>query len=348
MYNKLFSKILFSSIWVESYPTRIVWVTFLAAMDEDGIVHLATPKNVAALAQVTVEEAERAIAVLEGPDASSSSADHDGRRIERFPGGWVVLNAKVYREMATREQARQRTAERVRKFRATGGGPEDKWNAVRIKALRRDDYTCRYCGGKADCVDHVVPVSQGGSDTLENAVAACTECNAAKGARTPEEAGIAIRPERHRVTQNGHRVTVDAHDVTPSEAYTETERETRSSIGVDDGFDAFWAVYPKKVAKAAALKAWRSVKPDADDRDAMLAALRRQAASPDWTKDGGRFVPHGATWLRGRRWEDEVESPIGAAAVVVPAGADAEAARSAAVLAERLKLLKSPRTGFRP
>lgn len=282
MYNKLFSKILFSSIWVESYATRIVWVTFLAAMDEDGIVHLATPKNVAALAQVTVEEAERAIAVLEGPDASSSSADHDGRRIERFPGGWVVLNAKVYREMATRDQIRQQTAERVKRFRQRSRGNAEGGD-------RHDDRA---------------------------------SCNAVK--------------------RNGNE------SVTTSEAYTDTERETRSSIGVDDGFDAFWAVYPKKVAKAAALKAWRAVKPDADDRDAMLAALRRQAASPDWTKDGGRFVPHGATWLRGRRWEDEVESPTGAAAVVVPAGADAESARSAVVLAERLKLLKSPRTGFRP
>ena len=342
MYNKLFSKILFSSIWVESYATRIVWVTFLAAMDEDGIVHLATTKNVAALAQVTVEEAERAIAVLEGPDASSASAEHDGRRIERFPGGWVVLNAKVYREMATREQARQRTAERVRRFRANGGGPEDKWNAVRVKALTRDDYTCRYCGGDADCVDHVVPVSQGGLDTLDNAVAACTECNSAKGARTPEEAGIALRPERYRVTKESHRVTVDPNSVTPSEAYTDTDTETRSSI--DDGFDRFWSAYPKKVAKQAAVKAWRSLRPGPDDLDAMLAALRRQAASADWTKDGGRFVPHAATWLRGRRFEDEVGDGQTVAAVE-PADAGADQAR---VLAERMRLLKGPRSAFQP
>jgi hypothetical protein len=117
VYNKLFSKILFSSIWTEDYPTRIVWVMFLAAMDEDGIVQVATPKNVAALAQVTPEEAERAIAILEAPDPASSNPDHDGRRLERFPGGWRVLNAPVYREIATREQMRQRTAERVRRHR---------------------------------------------------------------------------------------------------------------------------------------------------------------------------------------------------------------------------------------
>ena len=117
VYNKLFSKILFSSIWTEDYPTRIVWVMFLAAMDEDGIVQVATAKNVAALAQVTAEEAERAIAILEAPDQASSNPEHEGRRIERFPGGWRVLNAPVYREIATREQMRQRTAERVRRHR---------------------------------------------------------------------------------------------------------------------------------------------------------------------------------------------------------------------------------------
>lgn len=119
MYNKIFTRILFSSIWTETYSTRIVWVTFLAAMDEDGVVHLATPKNVAALAQVTVEEADAAIAILEGPDPLSSNSEHDGRRIERIPGGWIVLNAKLYRDMAKRDQIRQLTAERVRRHRAS-------------------------------------------------------------------------------------------------------------------------------------------------------------------------------------------------------------------------------------
>ena len=28
--------------------------------------------------------------------------------------------------------------------------------------------------------------------------------------------------------------------------------------------------------------------------------------SHDWTKDGGQFIPHAATWLNGKRWEDEL------------------------------------------
>ena len=38
MYNKLFTKILDSSIWLAPDSARIVWLTFLAAMDEDGVV----------------------------------------------------------------------------------------------------------------------------------------------------------------------------------------------------------------------------------------------------------------------------------------------------------------------
>jgi len=65
--------------------------------------------------------------------------------------------------------------------------------------LRRDNYTCQYCGrrGKVMTVDHVVPKSRGGKDTWENLVCACPRCNARKGERTPEEAGMRLlRPPR--------------------------------------------------------------------------------------------------------------------------------------------------------
>lgn len=117
MYNKLFTKILDSSIWLESGPTRLVWLTFLAAMDEDGYVQFAAPANVAHRARVTVEEAEEALRVLESPDKNSSNPTYDGRRVERVPGGWIVLNAKEHRELVTRVVQREQTNERVRRFR---------------------------------------------------------------------------------------------------------------------------------------------------------------------------------------------------------------------------------------
>jgi RNA polymerase-interacting CarD/CdnL/TRCF family regulator len=124
MYNKLFTKILDSSIWTESATTRIVWLTFIAAMDETGFVPFASVKNVAHRAIVSVEEAEAAVACLESPDVDSSDPENEGRRIERVTGGWIVLNAEKYRAIATREHQKELNRNRVanyRKRKSNGG-----------------------------------------------------------------------------------------------------------------------------------------------------------------------------------------------------------------------------------
>jgi len=117
MYNKLFTKILDSSIWLQPTGTRIVWLTFIAVMDESGFVQFASVANVAHRAIVSVEEAQEAIRCLESPDPESSDPEHDGRRVERVPGGWIVLNAEKHRDLVTRAVAREQTASRVRKHR---------------------------------------------------------------------------------------------------------------------------------------------------------------------------------------------------------------------------------------
>lgn len=119
LYNKLFTKILDSTIWLESDATRLVWITFIAAMDEDGFVALASVGNVAARARVTVKAAEAAVRALEGPDGVDPNQEHEGRRIERVPSGWMVLNATKYRDIIRRATAREKTRERVAKHRAS-------------------------------------------------------------------------------------------------------------------------------------------------------------------------------------------------------------------------------------
>lgn len=123
MYNKLFTKILDSSIWLEPTPTRIVWLTFIAAMDDSGFVQFASVANVAHRAIVTVDEAQAAIDCLEGPDPQSADPDNDGRRVERVPGGWMVLNADKYRAMVTKVVIQAQTRERVRRHRARRYSP---------------------------------------------------------------------------------------------------------------------------------------------------------------------------------------------------------------------------------
>lgn len=65
-----------------------------------------------------------------------------------------------------------------------------------LKLFARDRRVCAYCGERfrthALSREHVVPVSRGGRDAWMNVVTACRGCNARKGSRTPEEAGMRL------------------------------------------------------------------------------------------------------------------------------------------------------------
>ncbi len=69
-----------------------------------------------------------------------------------------------------------------------------RWNIQLTKQniLNRDHGKCQYCGRNEGpmTVDHVIPRSNGGSETWGNLVCACSVCNNKKGDRTPQEAGM--------------------------------------------------------------------------------------------------------------------------------------------------------------
>ena len=76
-----------------------------------------------------------------------------------------------------------------------------------------------------------------------------------------------------------------------------------------EGFNAFYAAYPRHEGKADALKAWNKLKPDIVLQTKMGEALTAQKKSPQWTKNNGQYIPMPSTWLNGKRWEDETAQP---------------------------------------
>lgn len=66
---------------------------------------------------------------------------------------------------------------------------------LRFEILRRDNYTCRYCGAKAPDVplrvDHVIPEALGGTDEPSNLVTACEPCNSGKSSIAPDSPIVA-------------------------------------------------------------------------------------------------------------------------------------------------------------
>ncbi|MFJ4168350.1 helix-turn-helix domain-containing protein [Paenarthrobacter sp. NPDC089714] len=66
-------------------------------------------------------------------------------------------------------------------------------------------------------------------------------------------------------------------------------------------FEAFWKVYPRKTAKASALKAWKAALKSATPEEIVVGA-RRYAEDPNRSP---QYTAYPATWLNGGRWEDE-------------------------------------------
>ena len=82
------------------------------------------------------------------------------------------------------------------------------------------------------------------------------------------------------------------------------DKTKKTETGIDPEFDLFWTAYPRKLKKADALKAWQKAmrKPPIEY---ILEQLEKWKGSGDWTKEGGRYVPHPTTWINGERWNDE-------------------------------------------
>ncbi len=94
-----------------------------------------------------------------------------------------------------------------------------------------------------------------------------------------------------------------SRDLEPTKA-TETETDARAR-----GFDRFWSAFPRKVAKQDAEKVWSKLKPQGELLEIIISAVQRQAVSEQWVKEKGKYVPHAATWLNGKRWEDQEATP---------------------------------------
>lgn len=67
-------------------------------------------------------------------------------------------------------------------------------NALRFEVFKRDSFTCQYCGRKAPEIvlelEHIEPVSKGGSDELLNLITSCWQCNSGKGDRRLDDSTV--------------------------------------------------------------------------------------------------------------------------------------------------------------
>lgn len=88
------------------------------------------------------------------------------------------------------------------------------------------------------------------------------------------------------------RTPTPAARVTPEDSL---EQETKVAA-----FDVFWEQWPNKQAKSVARRAWLKI--PISEYAAITAGLEKWQKSDQWAR---KIIPHPATWLNQRRWQDE-------------------------------------------
>ena len=85
----------------------------------------------------------------------------------------------------------------------------------------------------------------------------------------------------------------------------ETEKETET----ERRFEEFWKKYPKHVSRKTAKEAFAKQKINGEFQ-LILDDIELKSHSSQWQKNGGEFIPHPATYLNQRRWEDGVRTDL--------------------------------------
>lgn len=119
-----------------------------------------------------------------------------------------------------------------------------------------------------------------------------------------------VTPDIHDSKGVTNRAENDVQNVTRSVIRNPLEENHTSFDMVLLSFTVFYDAYPRREAKAAALKAWRALKPDDELQDRIILDVERFVGRER------QFIPLPSTYLRGRRWEDE--RPVAAVARAVP------------------------------
>ena len=97
------------------------------------------------------------------------------------------------------------------------------------------------------------------------------------------------------------KIVSDPYQVDTESLELEKEKEKEKDI---HHFEKFWNLYPRKVGKDAALKAFKKL----TESEMTLAIEKIPLHTASWKKRDKEHIPHASTWLNGRRWEDEIQT----------------------------------------
>ncbi len=279
-YVKMFSAMLSSSLWDESMPTRIVWVTMLLMADQDGRVE-ALAAGIAHQARCTREQCDAALLVLSSPDPESKTQDMDGRRIVRVDGGWQVVNYESYRDQRSPDEQREKARLRMQRMR-------ERQAARKVRSVTPGDVTVTPCDAQLRAVRSVTQSSPSDSDS--DSVADPPSIHPSIHQRTVP-VPVAARPKEMDGMDGGAPHTKPEPEPEPQPALSQEERRLLAALdraGYNDRCNL-----TTRAARAANLHHDTGLTDAEVDR--LWAEARRKGNKP-----GALF----AKWLDSGGWRD--------------------------------------------
>jgi 5-methylcytosine-specific restriction endonuclease McrA len=183
--------------------------------------------------------------------------------------------------------------------------------SFREAIYRRDRGICHICkepiathgsssgvGSLMGSLDHIIPVSKGGTDYPSNLKTAHVSCNKSRGNKPITDSVNESVLEVEGKGKEGKLKPLSAD----ADAYP-------------PGFQKFWKAFPntkRKGGRPECFKVWVRRKLESQ-ADAIVAHVLAMVESADWQKNGGEFIPMPATYLNGQRWDgaDLSAPPVG-------------------------------------
>jgi hypothetical protein len=110
-----------------------------------------SPAFFASITGAPIERVRELFAIFEAPDQDSRTPEDDGRKLERFDDGWIVINYSKYREKRDPDERREQVREAVRRHRAVSQG---KPSVIQCKPKQKTE-----AEAEAESVGSVVPTS---------------------------------------------------------------------------------------------------------------------------------------------------------------------------------------------
>ena len=111
---------------------------------------------------------------------------------------------------------------------------------IRFEVFKRDDFTCQYCGKQPPetvlHVDHIHPVSKGGSDGIDNLITSCADCNLGKSDK--ELGDKAVRPDAVLMSA---QVAQELAELKTFRAITAAYEDELLDMGLD--YSKMWSAY---------------------------------------------------------------------------------------------------------